>query len=255
MDQPTRLLNRLAQIAQSLSTEASALALIGLGSVGQELERLDAFSDLDFFVIVKNDSKQHFLRNLQWLERICPLAYQFANTVDGYKCLFADGIFCEFAVFTLDELSQAVFSPGRVVWQVAGLTGDIAFPKQGFSTPSQPPIEWQVGEALTNLYVGLCRERRGERLSAMRFIQTYAVDRILQIAEQQETQTGVQKDLFSAERRFETRHPQMAHLLPEFLQGYLHNISSALAILAYLEQNFTINPTLKQLILKLAQAG
>jgi hypothetical protein len=254
MHPSTHLLNRLNQIAQSLSTTANALALIALGSVGRELERLDAYSDLDFFVIVKNDSKQEFLRNLQWLECICPLAYQFANTADGYKCLFVDGIFCEFAVFSAEELDHAVFSPGRVVWQAQAFVGDMARPKQGFSTPAQPPIEWQVGEALTNLYVGLCRERRGERLSAMRFIQTYAVERILQIAEQQGAQTGIVKDPFSVERRFEARHPQMAHLLPEFLQGYHSNIPAALAILAYLEQNFAINPAMKQRILQLAQA-
>ena len=40
-----------------------------------------------------------------------------------------------------------------------------------------------LGEALTNLYVGMAREKRGEKLSAMRFIQGYAVDRLLELAE------------------------------------------------------------------------
>ena len=46
-----------------------------------------------------------------------------------------------------------------------------------------PSPEWSLGEALTNLYVGLSRLRRGEKLSAMRLIQYHAVDRILELSE------------------------------------------------------------------------
>jgi hypothetical protein len=37
-----------------------------------------------------------------------------------------------------------------------------------------PTVEWLLGEALTCLYVGLCRYHRGEKLSAQLFIQHYA---------------------------------------------------------------------------------
>ncbi len=47
-----RLLKRLDDIGRSLAGRPDALALIGLGSVGRELERLDDYSDLDVFVIV-----------------------------------------------------------------------------------------------------------------------------------------------------------------------------------------------------------
>ena len=43
------LLKRLDDIGQSLERSGHALALIGLGSVGVELDRLDSYSDLDFF--------------------------------------------------------------------------------------------------------------------------------------------------------------------------------------------------------------
>jgi hypothetical protein len=39
---------------------------------------------------------------------------------------------------------------------------------------------------LTNLYVGLGRFHRGEKLSALRFIQHHAVDRFLELTEQVE---------------------------------------------------------------------
>lgn len=53
------------------------------------------------------------------------------------------------------ELARVSLSGARVVW------------------------EFHLNEALTDLYVGLHRELRGERLNAARFIQSYAVDRVI----------------------------------------------------------------------------
>ena len=44
------LLHRLNEIAKSIEKSQKALALLGLGSIGKEQERLDEYSDLDFFV-------------------------------------------------------------------------------------------------------------------------------------------------------------------------------------------------------------
>jgi len=98
-----------------------------------------------------------------------------------------------------------------------------------------------MGEALTNLLVGMSREKRGEKLSAMRFIQGYAIDRILEMADDIEAPQGMGKDAFSNERRFEQRHPGLAQQMAMCLQGYEHNCESALAILTLLEQYFDIN--------------
>ncbi len=61
------LLQRLDDIGRSLAQREPALALIGLGSVGRELDRLDQYSDLDFFVIVASGHKQDFINDLSWL--------------------------------------------------------------------------------------------------------------------------------------------------------------------------------------------
>jgi lincosamide nucleotidyltransferase B/F len=89
---PDALLARLDAIGQSLKQSGHALALIGLGSVGVEVERLDAYSDLDFFAIVENGYKSHYLDSLDWLSSLSPIAYHFRNTPDGHKLLFEDGI-------------------------------------------------------------------------------------------------------------------------------------------------------------------
>ena len=111
------LLIRLDEIGRSLERSGHALALLGLGSVGVELDRLDAYSDLDFFVIVEPGQKRAYLNSLQWLSDVQQIAFSFLNTEDGYKLLFEDGIFCEFAVFEPDELKNIPFAPGRIAWK------------------------------------------------------------------------------------------------------------------------------------------
>ena len=249
-----RLLQRLDAIGQSLQATGTALALLALGSVGTELERIDAYSDLDFFVIVRDGYQQTYIADLDWLRAVWPIAYCFRNSVHGYKVLFADGIYAEFAVFTAAELPQMEFPAGRIVWKAAGVDEAIRLPRRDPGPRAARPVEELLGEALTNLYVGLGRYHRGERLSALRFIQGYAVDRILELAPQIETEQPAYRDPFGAERRFEQRFPTVARELPRFLQGYDRSPESAAAILAFLEQHWPVDPAIKQAIVALLPA-
>lgn len=251
---PAELLKRLEEIGESFSKKETALALIGLGSVGEDLDRLDEYSDLDFFAIVKNGTKARYLDNLDWLTEIVPVAYQFMNTADGYKLLYEDGVFCEFAVFEEKELETAVFSPGRIIWKADGVDENIRIPQKKQDKNEPPSTAWLIGEALTNLYVGMSREKRGEKLSAMRFIQSYAVDRCLALIAALTPPTSDTKDEFNIERRYETQYPDFARYLPAFMQGYEKNAASTKAILAFLDENFEINAKVKTEILNLCEA-
>ena len=140
MDQHT-LLTRLDEIGKSLERSEHALALIGLGSVGLDTHRLDAWSDLDFFAIVETGYKQEYIQDLGWLSALGPLVYTFRNTVDGYKVLYADGVFCEFAVFEPAELETAVYAPGRLVWKQPYVPDDWSHPaKEPVPTSKTGPI-------------------------------------------------------------------------------------------------------------------
>jgi hypothetical protein len=203
---------------------------------------MDAYSDLDFFVIVKPGYKASYLASLDWLAAVAPLAYFFLNTDDGYKALFADGIFCEFAIFEPDELANIPFASERVIWQDAAFDASLCAPRP--RQPREPTQEFLLGEALTNLYVGMGRVLRGEVLSGTHFIQGYAVDRVLDLTRFIETAQGATLDPFARSRRYEQRFPQTAQHLPDFLQGYRRNAESALAILSFLEQHFAVNPAI-----------
>jgi hypothetical protein len=250
--QPELLLQRLEQIGASLEQTGKALALIGLGSVGAELERLDGYSDLDFFAIVQDGCKTEFLTDLHWLTKLYPVTYAFKNTRDGFKLLYTDGVFCEFAVFELHELLQASFTAGRIVWKAAHVPETIAQSSIP-SSPSEPRLEHNLGEALTNLYVGVQRYWRGEKLIAARFVQQYAVNHVLELAETVETPQNALPDPFSRERRVEQRLPELAAHLGQFVQGYEHTPASALAILAWLEAHFEVNAGMAQAIRGAAQ--
>lgn len=246
------LLARLNEIARSLENSGHAEALIGCGSVGLELERLDGYSDLDFFAVVEDGWKAHYIAQLDWLEQVAPVVYRFQNTVDGFKLLFADGIFCEFAVFERADLLRVPFSPGRVIWKRPDVPESIAVPVVRSGAQETRSPDWLLGEALTNLYVGLCRYRRGERLSALRFIQGYAVDRVVELAGLIENEQPAARDIFAGERRFEARFPNISQLLPGMLLGYERTPESALAVLAFLEQHFSVNQALAVRIRELA---
>ncbi len=248
MDTKQKILGRLDAIGHSLRETDGAQALIGLGSVGLELDRIDAYSDLDFFVIVKTWTKQRFLKDLSWLA-VQPIVFAFQNTVDGYKALFDDGLLCEFAIFEPQEVSAVHFAQGRLVWQAADFEPSILVRTERMQ--AEPDVPWLVGEALTNLFVGLGRFRRGEKLSATRFIQGYAVDRIVDLTKHIELAQPANVDPFAGERRYELRYPVTAPQLSAFMQGYDRNIQSARAILAFLETHFEVNLAICDAILRL----
>ena len=106
-------------------------------------------------------------------------------------------------------------------------------------------------ESLTNLYVGLLRYHRGEKLSASRFIQGYAVDRILELAPHLDNAQAAFADPFQPERRFERRFPALATYLPDFIPGYADTPQAARAILTFLDQHFDVDPFIKAAILNL----
>lgn len=249
---PERLLARLDELAAVLAERGDAVGLIALGSVGLDVERLDEHSDLDFFVVVDDDAKPRYLARIDWLEALAPVAYSFANTVDGRKALFEDGLFAEYAVFTPAELRAATFPPARLVWAradaPAGLETLGARPRR--PVPDTP--DFHVDEALTNLYVGLHRDARGERLAGARLIQGYAVDRLLTLLDLRGEATTPRQDAFAVERGAETRFAPETLPLADFVPGYDRNREAALAILEWLEGRAEVNRTLAAAIRALA---
>ncbi|MBB3110875.1 hypothetical protein FHS18_002942 [Paenibacillus phyllosphaerae] len=248
------LLRRLGEIGKTLERKGGALVLLGVGSVGAETERLDDYSDLDFFVIVKPGEKDRYIDRLDWLEETYPLAYSFKNSDVGCKVLFEDGIFGEYAVFEERELASASYRGGRVIWKDPAYTNTtIADSPNPIPSLKKDALDFPLNEALTNLYVGLGRYARGERLSATRFVQGYAVDRILSVLHLLEQEVDYYPDPFGNERRVEKRFPRFADIVGEMIQGYDRVPESALRILAFIEDAYPVNRRMSEEIRRLAQ--
>ncbi|MFI2858157.1 hypothetical protein ACH6EH_13625 [Paenibacillus sp. JSM ZJ436] len=239
------LLERLDAIGRALSKKEEALALFGLGSVGVETARLDEYSDLDFFVIARPGRKQELIDSLDWLEVVCPLAYRFMNCEIGYKFLFQDGIYGEFAVFEQDELERALYTGGRMIWKSSALIPDDLAAGRGL-IPSRRAmsLDHAVGEAVTNLYVGLGRYLRGEKMSAFKFVQGYPLDGLMSILHLLENEAEGFPDPFGQERRLEIRFPAFSKKLGSMLQGYENTPQSALIILDFLESIYPVHASM-----------
>lgn len=238
MSEPTiglavqRLLDRLDAIATSLNTQSGALALLGLGSVGLNVDRADHFSGLDFFVIAEPSSVGPLRDDLNWLSSVQPLAFAHKNTLDGWKILFDDGIFAEFAVFSPGQLPNIPFQEGRLVWARADFD-----PSLGAPTRHAELIDptWVISEALTRLFVGLGRYRRGEALAAQRLIQGSALDLVLK-AMQALDGAAIAADPFNPSRRVEQLWPCRIDWLRQACASYGHSIEAARVLLSELSR-------------------
>jgi len=101
-----------------------------------------------------------------------------------------------------------------------------------------------VGEAITNLYVGLHRDLRGERLTATRFIQGYAVDRWVTILGLLGLGSGPQQDPFVIDRGVERRFDPELLPLPDLVPGSERNAHAARTLLGLMEQYVPLDPAM-----------
>ena len=144
-------------------------------------------------------------------------------------------------------MKNASYTEGRVVWK------DPLYSNAGISKPSNPipsikkdSLDFPLNEALKNLYVGLGRYARGERLSATRFVQSYAVDNILSVLHLLEQEVDYFPDPFGNERRMEQRYPRFAEIVGDMVQGYDRVPESALRILNFIERSVSCQSQIKR---------
>lgn len=249
------MLDRLEDLAACLASRGDVVGLLGVGSAGTEHDRMDEHSDLDFFVVVDEPAKPAYLASIDWLEAPQPVAYSFVNSVDGRKALYADGIFVEYAVFTLAELPHIPFHGARVVWRRADAPADLATCAPPVPQNPLHSVEFHLGEALTNLYVGLHRELRGERLVASRFIQSLAVDRAISLLDLTAPSPTRRRDPFEPSRRVEQAYAPDVLPLARMAPGYEHNLAAAATTLAWLRERFACDPAITDAVLALLRQG
>lgn len=242
------LIQRLDALKTSLEKREDCLGLLALGSCADQA-RLDEYSDLDFFVLVEEGKQEAYLNNLDWLSDCGPLAFVFRNSIDGHKIMWQDGIYAEYAIFEASRMPDIAFTPGKFLFKKEGL--DVS------SHPIKPlpnhhqSIDYALNEILTNLYVGLSRYHRGEKLAAFRLIQVHAIDRLLAMIDEIETPKTNNEDAFALDRRIEQRHPGLSEFFSQSMQGYDHSVEVAQYILSYLHTLTILNTKMTSEIIRL----
>lgn len=229
-----KLTKRLDALVQSLKQQPGVLAVLGMGSTGKHVQRMDEYSDLDFCVIVEKEVQEHFLRDIGWLRAAAPIIYDFENSKHGRKILFQDGVFAEYEVLTENELASIAEPSARVVWSRDPMREWDEVRMKPVPIIGSKEVDYHLNEAVTNLFVGLLRDQRGEHLAAMRFIQVYAVDRVLTM-QALRAPAEERRDPYGVERRAE----QWAAQVPvgSFCLGYAHNVEAAQAMLEWLVEH------------------
>lgn len=236
---------RLDDLAVHVATDPQVQAVLGLGSAGVETHRFDDHSDIDFFLLVDTtDTKDRYLQDTSWLQGFgSQVAYSFVNDPNGRKALLTDGLFLEYAIFTPDQFAALPVTGARVVWSRGGadpLALGAALP----AATAMDSVDFHLNEALTNLYVGLHRELRGERLAAMRFIQVYAVDRVLALVRLDPATELDHPDRFEATRRIERASLPGGFPLDRMIPGYTDNLNASRAVLAWLTAHYDTDPVI-----------
>jgi hypothetical protein len=121
---------------------------------------------------------------------------------------------------------------------------DIDFEKN-IGVPST--AAYNIGEALTNIYVAKLRYRRGEILSAYNFM-TFAVTNVMAALSKTLTAQALFVDKFDKTRRFEQNFPEEARILQEIF-GHLSNFERQTELLLkVIERHFVVSTALKNAI-------
>lgn len=236
---------RLDDLAAHVATDPHVQAVLGLGSAGVETHRFDDHSDIDFFLITDTtDTKERYVQDTSWLQGFGgQVAYSFVNDPNGRKALLADGLFLEYAIFTPKQLAALPVTGARVVWS-RGSYDPLAIGAAVPAVTAIDTVDFHLNEALTNLYVGLHRELRGEHLAAMRFIQVYAVDRVLALVRLDPATALDHPDPFEASRRIERASLPEGLPLHQMIPGYTDNLDAARAVLVWLTAHHDTDPVI-----------
>jgi len=188
--------------------------IIGLVLVGStaETERVDEWSDHDFFVITETGLQEPLRKDLSWLPESESIAFWFRETEHGLKVVYKSGDVLEFAIFDCDELSGCMVNHHRLAY------GNHEVEKALLQAKNRLP-QVVVGDDLADfrhflsvLIIQVGRARRGELLTAGAGIRGTATTALLRVFTRRLPHNPI-LDKLDVSRRFEFAHPEIGGLI------------------------------------------
>jgi hypothetical protein len=207
--------------------------LIWAGSAADP-ERFDIYSDYDFYLVTQDDDAEPMRQNLEWLPRLEEIAYWARETAHGLKVVYKDGTILEFAIFTLDELSNSVVNHFFVDLDKADIDARTQAIKVKGELKSHETVEDHLAIIYTLLMIAVGRARRGELLIAGQFIRSYAALHLIKAVKKTFDSADLTKrDVLDPWRRFEWEYPEIALKLNTALAKDVEASAWAIGELAY----------------------
>lgn len=192
--------------------------IIGLVLVGStaETERVDEWSDHDFFVITEVGDQEPLRRDLSWLPNSESIAFWFRETEHGLKVVYNSGEVLEFAIFDCGELRACMVNHHRLTYG----NDDV---KEALEVAKNRLPEVVIGDDLADfrhflsvLVIQVGRARRGELLTAGQGIRGTAATALLKVFTRR-LPHDPRLDKLDVSRRFEFAHPETGELIANAL--------------------------------------
>ncbi len=203
--------------------------IIGLVLVGStaETERVDEWSDHDFFVITKSGEQEPLRRELSWLPKSESIAFWFRETEHGLKVVYNSGEVLEFAIFDCDELRGCMVNHHRLAYGNEEVV-------QALSTAKDRLPDVVIGDDLADfrhflsvLVIQVGRARRGELITAGQGIRGTATTALLKVLTRR-LPHDQQLDRLDVSRRFEFAHPEIGSAIADALAQHPEDAASDL---------------------------
>lgn len=227
-------LARFEKYSESLTASCidhpQIIGLVLLGSTA-ETERVDEWSDHDFFVITATGEQELLRNDLSWLPNPESIAFWFRETEHGLKVVYDSGNVLEFAIFDCEELRGCMVNHHRLAYGNDDVT-------QALSIAANRLPEVVVGDDLADfrhflsvLVIQVGRARRGESLTAGQGIRGTATSALLKVLTRR-LPADSRLDRLDVSRRFEFTHPELGKLMSEAMKQEPEEVAKNLLRLA-----------------------
>lgn len=206
-----KFLDYQAQLLDLVAKRPEVIGLIFVGSAAAT-QRVDQYSDQDFFLVVQQGAGESFRQDLSWLPNSTEIAFHPRETAHGLKVVYQNGDVLEFAVFEDSELELSSANDYRVVLDRANLTERMEKIAKR-SMPSEVNRSQDFELFLSLILIGVGRARRGEVLAAEQHIKGYALNHALRLIRLAKPISESKADSLNAYRRFEFDYSELGREL------------------------------------------
>jgi predicted nucleotidyltransferase len=166
------------RLVAGVAHQPDVRGVVLLGSAA-DTARADEWSDVDLWLVVAEGAQERYREDLSWLPGHEDIAVVARETEHGRAVVFGDGSYVELAVASPADLTVFRATQARVVLDRGGVAEAVAAITVAPPGPDREPARRALAMLCGRLLVGVGRARRGELVSAGRFVRELAVGEVL----------------------------------------------------------------------------